>query len=91
MTPTPRPPEPRHRRTTAAGLDPLGEAPEADVAEQEQTLDGSDPETLPDVSVGEADEGDVLEQVLPATDGTDDMDEDAWPHAGHDEPEDDRG
>lgn len=73
-------PDPRRHQTTGADLDPLGEAPEADVAEQRQGLDGSGTSTEPEVSPGDADEADALEQGATVTDGTDE--DEGWPRAG---------
>lgn len=64
-----------------SSTDPFEQANEADVAEQEQDLDGSDAE--PQFSRAEAAEADILEQGAEFSDA--DGDEAAYPHAEEDE------
>lgn len=63
--------------------DPFDEANEADVAEQQQGLDGAGTVEEPTVAPGEADEADALEQGA-----TVEGDDDLYPHAAEQEPED---
>lgn len=87
MTTTPDPSDhPTDTTRGAAPIDPLGEATEADVAEQQQALDGGGTVTEPVVTTDEANEADALEQGATVTDAAD---EDAWPRAT--EGGDDRG
>jgi hypothetical protein len=62
-------------------IEPFDDANEADVAEQQQELDGGGTVDEPDVSREEANEADVLEQGASVV-----ADDDAYPHAA--EPDD---
>jgi hypothetical protein len=52
--------------------DVLGEADDADVAEQQRPVGEEEPVVLPDSGFDDADEGDLLEQVTPVPEDDDD-------------------